>query len=48
MLIKKKHDLFIYHPFPAGWNTEMVSEAGVAILGHELDNCVEKGRAMIL
>lgn len=47
-MIKKKHDLLIYHPFPAIWNAEVISEAGAAILGHGLENYVEKGRALIL
>lgn len=48
-MLKKKHDLFfIYHPFLAGKSAEIISEAGDAILGHELGIYVDKGRAIIL
>lgn len=48
-MLKKKYDLFfIYHPSSAGCSTEIMSEAGAAILGYELEIYVAKGRAKIL
>lgn len=47
MLINRKHDLFfVCDTFPAGWNAEIMCEACAAILGHELENCAEKSRAI--
>lgn len=48
MTIKKKHVLLIYHSFTAGGSVETMSEAGAATLGNELENCVDKGRAMTM
>lgn len=48
MLIKKNHDLLIYHPFPAGRNAEILPETRADILGPGFENYAEKVRAMIL